>query len=198
MIKRIFCPVIAVAALIIAVSLAFGQGGPMGQRQMGPGQGMMGPGQMMPGMGQMGQGMMGMQHMMPGMGGEGYGPMGMMGMGGRGLSMRGPWMMGRYMASALGLSSEQYAKIAPLGKEFYRERVRKTADIRLAKADLIDLETAKDFSLAKIEAKIKEIVAIESDLMLARAKYIGQVREQLTEEQREKLNSMLPFMHRGF
>jgi Spy/CpxP family protein refolding chaperone len=90
----------------------------------------------------------------------------------------------------LGLSADQQKKLRDLRTAFAKESTRKGAEIRVAEIDLDALLEQDRWDLAKIEAQVKQIAALQGDLRLARIKTIESGRALLTPEQLEKLKQV--------
>jgi Spy/CpxP family protein refolding chaperone len=91
----------------------------------------------------------------------------------------------------LGLSSEQVKNLERLRNDFEKESIRKEADIRVAKMDLRDLLEAQPVDMSKVEAKVREIERLRADLRFARIRTVAKGKEQLTADQRKKLEELL-------
>jgi hypothetical protein len=91
----------------------------------------------------------------------------------------------------LGLSDEQVRRMEQLRTEFEKESIRKDADRRVAEMDLDALLNAPNVDMAKVEAKVREIEKQRADLRLARIRAIEKAKEQLSAEQRKKLQEVL-------
>ena len=91
----------------------------------------------------------------------------------------------------LGLSDEQVRRMEQLRTEFEKESIRKDADRRVAEMDLDALVNAPSVDMAKVEAKVREIEKQRADLRVARIRAIEKAKEQLTADQRKKLQEVL-------
>jgi len=91
----------------------------------------------------------------------------------------------------LGLSENQARQLEQLRDNFQKESIRKEADLRVAEMDLKALLEAEAVDMTKVEEKIREIERLKGDLRLARIRAIEKGKEQLTAEQRKKLQEML-------
>jgi Spy/CpxP family protein refolding chaperone len=91
----------------------------------------------------------------------------------------------------LGLSSEQVRNLERLRNDLERESIRKEADIRVAKMELNDLLAAQPVDMTKVEAKVREIERLRADLRFARIRTVAKGKEQLSAEQRKKLEELL-------
>jgi hypothetical protein len=146
----------------------------------------------------------------PGRPGPGPGPMmghhgpGMRGQGHHG-GMRRP--MGRPLLTMmlrhrdeLGLSAAQVQSLEKLRGDYMREAIRRGADRKIARLDLLALmrpdpaDPTKAVDMARVEAKVREIEKLRADLQLARIRAIEAGKAQLTADQRTKLNGLLAQM----
>ena len=91
----------------------------------------------------------------------------------------------------LGLSNDQVRKLEQLRTDFQKESIRREADLRVAEMDLDGLFEAQPVDMAKVEAKVREIERLRADIRLARIRAIEKGKEQLTADQRKKLQEML-------
>jgi Spy/CpxP family protein refolding chaperone len=78
-----------------------------------------------------------------------------------------------------------------LRKDFEKQSIRKAADIRVAKLDLQALLDAQPVDMTKVEAKVHEIERLRADLRFARIRAAQKAKEQLSVEQRQKLDELL-------
>jgi hypothetical protein len=91
----------------------------------------------------------------------------------------------------LGLSPDQIRQLEGLRDDFERESIRKDADLRIAELDLDKLLDSVPVDMAKVEAKIRDIEKLRADLRFARIRAVEKGKEQLTPEQRTKLQDIL-------
>jgi hypothetical protein len=91
----------------------------------------------------------------------------------------------------LGLSAAQVKSLEQLRNDFQKESIRKDADLRVAEMDLNGLIGAEKIDMPKVEAKVREIERIRTDLRLARIRTIQKGKEVLNAEQRKKLQELL-------
>jgi Spy/CpxP family protein refolding chaperone len=91
----------------------------------------------------------------------------------------------------LGLSNEQVRKLEQIRTDFQKESIRRDADLRVAELDLDGLLEAPAVELSKVESKIREIERLRGDMRLARIRAIEKGKEQLTADQRKKLQELL-------
>jgi Spy/CpxP family protein refolding chaperone len=91
----------------------------------------------------------------------------------------------------LGLSAEQARNLEQLRDDFQKESIRKEADLRVAEMDLNALLETRPVDMAKVEGKVREIERLRADLRLARIRTIEKGKDQLTRDQRKKLQELL-------
>lgn len=91
----------------------------------------------------------------------------------------------------LGLSADQARKLEQLRNDFERESIRRDADLRVAEIDLANLTEASTVDMGKVDAKVREIERLRADQRLARIRTIEKGKEQLTADQRKKLQELL-------
>lgn len=90
----------------------------------------------------------------------------------------------------LNLSDEQVRVLETLRSEFQKEAVKKHADLEVAEMELRGLEQREPVDLEAIEAKVRQIEALQTELRLSRIRTIVKGKEVLTPEQRKKLESL--------
>jgi hypothetical protein len=91
----------------------------------------------------------------------------------------------------LDLSATQVKNLEQLRNDFQKESIRKDADLRVAEMDLNGLLGADKLDMAKVEAKVREIERLRTDLRIARIRTIQKGKEVLTADQRKKLQELL-------
>ena len=91
----------------------------------------------------------------------------------------------------LGLSAEQINSLEQLRRDFQKASIRTDADLRIAQMDLDTLLSAATVDLAKVEAKVREIEHLRADIRIARIRAIEKGKQQLTAEQRRKLQEIV-------
>jgi hypothetical protein len=91
----------------------------------------------------------------------------------------------------LGLSAAQVKSLEQLRNDFQKESIRKDADLRVAEMDINGLVGAEKIDMPKVEAKVREIERMRTDLRLARIRAIQKGKEVLNAEQRKKLHELL-------
>lgn len=91
----------------------------------------------------------------------------------------------------LDLSAAQVKSLEQLKNDFQKESIRRDADLRVAEMDLNGLLVAEKVDMAKVEAKVREIERLRSDLRIARIRTIQKGKEVLTADQRKRLQELL-------
>lgn len=121
------------------------------------------------------------------------GPMGRMG------GMMGGHMAERPLISLalqnedqLGLTSDQVKALESLRSEFEKEATRRSADLQISEIELSELLRAEPVDLAKVEAKLRQVEGVRTDIRLSRIRTLEKGKALLTPEQRKKLESLVP------
>ena len=149
----------------IGLVLVLAGGVPASAQMMGGGGGMMGPGSAPAA-----------SHC-PGMTGQ---PMA--------FSYEGPWIsFALAHAQDLGLTADQVRSLTTLREDFQKEAARLIQEVQDREVALAQLYAQKPLDPAAIEAKIKEIAALQGGLRIARVKTLQKGVALLTDEQRQKL-----------
>jgi Spy/CpxP family protein refolding chaperone len=91
----------------------------------------------------------------------------------------------------LGLTGEQARNLERLRTDFEKESIRKDADLRVAEMDLKALREGQSVDMSKVEGKVREIERLRADLRLARIRAIEKGKEELTADQRKKLQELI-------
>lgn len=90
----------------------------------------------------------------------------------------------------LGLSQDQVTKLEALRLESRKETLRRVAELRGAHLDLGALLHAETPDLAKIEAQVRRIESLRTDLQMSRIKTSLEGRALLTPEQQKQLRAV--------
>ena len=91
----------------------------------------------------------------------------------------------------LDLSAAQVKSLEQLRNDFQKESIRKDADLRVAEMDLNALLIVEKVDMAKVEAKVREIERMRTDLRIARIRTIQKGKDVLNADQRKKLQELL-------
>jgi len=92
----------------------------------------------------------------------------------------------------LGLTTPQVDSLRTLGMDSRRTAIRRSADLQIAKLDLMSLRWSDPVDMGKIETKVREIEKLKGDGRIATIRTAEAAKAQLTAEQREKLKSLRP------
>ena len=92
----------------------------------------------------------------------------------------------------LGLTTAQVQGLERIRDDFQREAIKLDADQRVAQMDLAALLRAEPVDLPKVEAKVREIERLKSDLRIGRIRAVERGKAMLTPEQRAKLQALAP------
>lgn len=115
--------------------------------------------------------------------GQGMGP----GMGQR----QGPGMGGpAHLKQALGLTDEQEAQLRKLHQDQRKARIRRRADLQIARMDLGELLGAKTVDEKAVALKMKEITDLTAAGIKAHVDGVLGMRKVLTPEQVEKMKQL--------
>ena len=129
--------------------------------------------------------------------GEGVPLMGPMGYRGMGMMRadRRIWMA----LSDLGLDEKQKETIKDLRTAARKDAIRKVADIKVARIELREILDKDPVDMGAVEAKLKQMESLKTDLHMSHIKTIEGIKATLTPEQRQKFKTNLRrhFMGRG-
>ncbi len=98
-------------------------------------------------------------------------------------------------AEKIGLTEAQLAKMKPLHREMQKKMVRDKADVKIAELDLMEIMEVKDFDLDKANAAVRKIADLMTAQHLEMIKTMKEVRGMLTDEQFNKMKSMMSMKH---
>jgi Spy/CpxP family protein refolding chaperone len=122
-----------------------------------------------------------------------YGDMGGHGMGSGmmcGCGMDGQ-MMGTEHLKSLSLDDQQKTLIGEIKSRMMKETIRRTADMRIVQIELKDLLSQDPVDMKAVEAKVKQLEMMRTEMHLSHIKAIEDIRTKLTPEQRKKLREMI-------
>ncbi|RJQ23060.1 MAG: periplasmic heavy metal sensor [Nitrospiraceae bacterium] len=131
-----------------------------------------------------------------------YGQMGGYGMGGRGMGpgMMGECVMGGKMMEAeqhmsrhlmgLDLDEQQKTLIGEIKSRMMKETIKKSADMRIVHIDLRDLLSKDPVDMKAVEAKVKQMEMMRTEMHLSHIKCMEDIKTKLTPEQRKKFREM--------
>ncbi len=95
----------------------------------------------------------------------------------------------------LGLDEKQKAEIREIRDRVLKETIRKKADERIAGLELRELVAKDTVDMAAVQAKLKQIESLRTDIRLAHIKAREEIKSKLTPEQRKKLNEIPATRH---
>lgn len=124
------------------------------------------------------------------MGGRGMGP-GMMGecvMGGQ--MMDAEHHMSQHLI-ALDLDDRQKTLISEIKSKMMKETIRRNADIRIVLIDLRELLSKDPVDMKTVEAKVKQLEMMRTEMHLSHIKAMEDIKTKLTPEQRKKFREMI-------
>ena len=91
---------------------------------------------------------------------------------------------------AVGLTDEQETRLRTIAIAFKKDRVKKTAEVDLARIDVHQLLHATQTSGEDIETAIRKMYALKADLRIASIKAFQEARTVLTPEQQKKMKDL--------
>jgi len=124
------------------------------------------------------------------MGGHGMGPEMMCGCGMDGQMMSTEHHMSKYFMG-LNLDEQQKALIGEIKSRKMKETIRKMADMRIVQIELKDLLSQDPVDMKAVEAKVKQLEIIKTEMHLSHIKAMEDIRTKLTPEQRKKFREMI-------
>ena len=90
-------------------------------------------------------------------------------------------------AEKLDLEKEQTEKIRDLATDWAVKRVDRTAALKKARLQLAEVLRADEVDMEEVEKRLDAVLQAQKDLKLGHFRHMTEVREVLTDEQREKL-----------
>jgi Spy/CpxP family protein refolding chaperone len=133
----------------------------------------------------------GMMHQGTGMMREGMGSDGMMQ-----CRMEGRHSLQRHLAG-LGLDEKQREAVKEIRSRVMKEVIRKQADTQIAQIDLRALLGKDPIDMRAVEAKLKQIEVLKTDVKLSLIRAREEMRSLLTPDQRKKLEEAVEMGHRA-
>lgn len=124
------------------------------------------------------------------MGGRGMGP-GMMGdCGMDGQMMGAEHHMSKHLMG-LDLDEQQKTLVGEIKSRMMKEMIRRSADMRIAQIELKDLLRQDPVDMKAVEAKVKQLEMMKTEMHLSHIKAMEDIKTKLTPEQRKKLREMM-------
>jgi Spy/CpxP family protein refolding chaperone len=124
------------------------------------------------------------------MGGHGMGSGMMCGGGMDGQMMEAEHHMSKYLMG-LNLDEQQKALIGEIKSRKMKETIRRTADMRIIQIELKELLSQDPVDMKAVEAKVKQLEMMKTEMHLSHIRAIEDIRTKLTPEQRKKLREMI-------
>ena len=124
------------------------------------------------------------------MGGRGMGPGMMCGCGMDGQMMEAEHHMSKHLMG-LNLDEQQKTLIGEIKSRMMKETIRRTADMRIVQIELKDLLSQDTVDMKAVEAKVKQLEMINTEMRLSHIKAMENFKTKLTPEQRKKLREMI-------
>jgi Spy/CpxP family protein refolding chaperone len=100
-------------------------------------------------------------------------------------------MMGTEHLKSLNLDEQQKVFIGEIKSRMKKETIRRTADMRIAQIELKDLLTQEPVDMKAVEAKVKQLETMRTEMQLSHIKAMEECKTRLTPEQRKKLREMM-------
>jgi Spy/CpxP family protein refolding chaperone len=124
------------------------------------------------------------------MGGHGMGSGMMCGCGMDGQMMEAEHHMSKHLMG-LNLDEQQKALIGKIKSRMMKETIRRTADMRIVQIELKDLLSQDPMDMKAVEAKVKQLEMMKTEMYLSHIKAMEDCKTKLTPEQRKKLREMI-------
>lgn len=94
------------------------------------------------------------------------------------------------MLETLNLNEQQKKDIGVITTGMKKDTIRRMADIGIARLDLQELLRREPLDLKAVEAKVKQLGSLRTDMHLAHIQALEQIKAKLTPEQRKKLGEL--------
>ena len=120
--------------------------------------------------------------------GMGPGMMGDCGMGGH--MMEAEHHMSKHLMG-LNLDEQQKTLIGEIKSRMMKDNIRRTADMRIVQIELRDLLGQDPVDMKSVEAKVKQLEMMRTEMHLSHIKAMEDIKTKLTSEQRKKLREMM-------
>jgi Spy/CpxP family protein refolding chaperone len=93
-------------------------------------------------------------------------------------------------ANELGLDEKQRQIIREIKSRVMKDALRKNAEIMVVRIELSDMTQKTPLDMNAIEAKLRQIGALDVGIQLSHLKAMAEIESKLTPEQRKRLRSM--------
>jgi Spy/CpxP family protein refolding chaperone len=124
------------------------------------------------------------------MGGRGMGPGMMYGCGMDGMMMDAEHHMSE-IVKGLNLDDQQKAFMGEIKSRMMKETIRRKADMRIAQIELKDLLMQDTVDMKAVEAKVKQLEMMRTEMQLSHIKAMEECKAKLTPDQRKKFREMM-------
>ena len=94
------------------------------------------------------------------------------------------------MFKKLGLDDKQKEAIRAIHLRTRKEAIRKEADLKLAKIELMEVLTKEPVDMAAAEAAVKKIEGLKTDMKMLHIRAMEEVKANLNDEQKKKFTAM--------
>jgi len=98
------------------------------------------------------------------------------------------------MFKKLGLDEKQKGALRDIHLKTMKEAVKKKADIKVAKIELVEILSKDTVDMTAAEAAVKKIESLKSDLKLMHIRAAEEVKSHLNPEQKKQFSAMVIHM----
>ncbi|MGC2062412.1 MAG: Spy/CpxP family protein refolding chaperone [Thermodesulfovibrionales bacterium] len=119
----------------------------------------------------------------------------MHGMRHRGMRMMRAGHRIRRALADLGLDEKQKESIRTIRTGARKDAIRKIADVRIVHLELRELLAKDPVDMGAVEAKLKQMESLKTDLHMSRIKTLEEIKSNLTPEQRQNFRANLKKHH---
>jgi len=97
----------------------------------------------------------------------------------------------------LGLNEQQKAEIRDILSRQMKDTIRRKGDILISRIELRDILRKDPLDMGAVEAKLRQIAAMQTDLRLSHIKAREEIKAKLTPEQRKEFKENLKKRWKG-
>ncbi len=98
------------------------------------------------------------------------------------------------MFKRLGLDKKQMEAVREIHLNTMKETIKKKADIKIAKIDLMEILTKDPVDMTAAETAVKKLEGLKTDLKMTLIKSMVEIKSKLNPEQRKEFSSMIRHM----
>jgi len=91
----------------------------------------------------------------------------------------------------LGLDEKQREAVKAIKNKEMKDMIKKRADKQIAKLELKEILAKDPVDMKAVEAKVKQIESIGTDMRLSHIRAMEEVKATLTPEQKKKMKEMI-------